>query len=125
MGQVRRGPGARLNPHLLPLEVVILGLAVLAGHCGIARLFKGAASCEGRAESAQAEAGLLSRRGPFLLPRPSLTARSPLLKPSITAHSISQNPPSTLVLPLLANPQYKSPLPSTSQDLPLFKAPSP
>jgi sorbitol-specific phosphotransferase system component IIC len=49
MGQVFRGPGAGVDPHLLPLEVVILSLAELAGHDRVTRLLEGAASCEDRA----------------------------------------------------------------------------
>lgn len=64
MRQVRRSPGAGVDPHLLPLEVVILGLAVLTGHCWVTRLLEGAAGCEGRAYLAQARAGLLARRAP-------------------------------------------------------------
>lgn len=48
VGQVRRSPGARVDVHLFPLEVIILGLAVLTGHCWVSRLLEGAASCEGR-----------------------------------------------------------------------------
>lgn len=48
MGQVCRGPGARVDPHLLPLEVIILSLAELAGHDWVTRLLEGAASCEDR-----------------------------------------------------------------------------
>lgn len=49
MGQIRRDLGAGMDPHLLPLEVIILSLAVLTGHCWVTRLFEGAASCEDRA----------------------------------------------------------------------------
>lgn len=49
MGQVCRGPGARVDPHLLPLEVIILSLAVLAGHDRVTHLLEGAASWEGKA----------------------------------------------------------------------------
>lgn len=49
VGQVRRGPGARVDPHLFPLEVIVLSLAVLTGHDWVTRLLEGAASCEGRA----------------------------------------------------------------------------
>lgn len=49
MGQVCRGPGARVDPHLLPLEVIILSLAVLAGHNWVTHLLKSAASCKGKA----------------------------------------------------------------------------
>lgn len=49
VGQVCGGPGARVDPHLLPLEVIILSLAVLAGHNWVTRLLEGAASCEGKA----------------------------------------------------------------------------
>lgn len=64
VGQVRRCPGARVDSHLLPLEVIVLGLAILAGHCWVTCLLERAASCESRAWLAQAKAGLLARRAP-------------------------------------------------------------
>lgn len=47
MGQVCRSPAPRVDPHLLPLEVVILGLAVFTRYHWVTRLLKGAASCKG------------------------------------------------------------------------------
>lgn len=49
VGAGPQGAGARVDPHLLPLEVVVLGLAILAGHRWVTRLLEGAAGCEGRA----------------------------------------------------------------------------
>lgn len=96
VGQVRRSPGTRVDPYLLPLEVIVLGLAELTGHCWVTRLLEGAAGCEGRAWLMQARAGLLARRAPgtsfqvplhcALLPRPtkpcSLSSGPPPMAPS-------------------------------------------
>jgi hypothetical protein len=49
MRQIRRGPGTRVDPHLLPLEVIVLGLIVLAGYRWVTDLLECAASCEDRA----------------------------------------------------------------------------
>lgn len=64
MGQIRWRPGARVDVHLLPLEVVVLGLAVLTGHCWVTHFLEGAASCEGRAWLVLAREGPLARKAP-------------------------------------------------------------
>lgn len=66
--QVCRSPGPRGHLHLVPLEVIVLGLAVLAGHCWVTRLFEGAAGCEGRAWSALTRAAPPARRLPCRCP---------------------------------------------------------
>lgn len=121
MGQVCRRPGSRVDPHLLPLEVVILGLAVFARHCWVTCLLEGAAGCESRTWLAQARAGLLARRAPGAalqvppLSHPSAQAHPPplpLLRPSPHC-SLQQNSPSpTLSLhggrPSLSLPHTKT-----------------
>lgn len=92
VGQVRRRPGAGVDPHLLPLEVVVLGLTVLAGHRWVTRLLKGAASCEGRACLAQAGVEVLARRAPGL---PSRCPHGPLLARPTLLPSASSSPPRT------------------------------
>lgn len=134
MGQVCRSPGTRVDPYLLPLEVIVLGLAVLAWHCWVTRLLEGAAGCEGRAWLTQARAGLLARRAPAasllvplhcpLLPKlthpphiaPSNKTLPPPLSPC-TKFLFSLSPPKS-------RPPHTAHSRSTPQDTPLLNDPS-
>lgn len=121
MGQVRRSPGTRVDPHLLPLEVIVLGLAELAWHCWVTRLLEGASSCEGRAWLTQARAGLPARRVPgtsflvplhcALLPRPTHPC-SLSSGPPPTASSNKTLPPlpypRTMALFFIVSSQYQT-----------------
>lgn len=135
VGQVCRRPGTRVDPYLLPLEVIVLGLAELAWHCWVTRLLEGAAGCEGRAWLTQARAGLLARRAPgtsfqvpshcALLPRPptpcSLSAGPPPMAPANKTLPPSSYPP-TMALFSLSPPNTR--LLSNLQDPPLLNHPS-
>lgn len=104
--QVCRSPGTRVDLHLVPLEVVVLGLAVFTGHCWVARLFEGAAGCEGRASLALARAPLLARKAPG----------APLQVPLAALPTQAHPPP----LPLLGLPSLLPP-----PTLSLFSLPPP
>ena len=106
VGQVRRRPGAGVDPHLLPLEVVVLGLAVLAGHRWVTRLLEGAASCEGRTCLAQAGAEVLAQRSPGL---PSRCPHGPLLLRPTLLPSVSSSPPPTAPSNKMLPPPPSSP----------------
>lgn len=106
VGQVRRCPGARVDPHLLPLEVVVLGLVVLTGHCGVTCLLEGAAGCEGGAWLARPGQGC--RPGGLLgflqVPHTALSHPGPPT-PAPSPHcALPRNPPSSTV------PLYQDPL---------------
>ena len=97
---------------MLPLEVVVLGLAVLTGHCRVTRLLEGAAGCEGRTWLGQPRGGQLAKRAP------GATLQVPPLSPPTQAHP----PPFPLLEPSSHGPLplaklsllYPLPLPSPS-----------
>lgn len=75
------------------LEVVVLGLAMLAGHRWGPRLLEGAAGCEGRACLAQAGVEVLAWGAPGL---PSRYPHGPLLPRPTLLPSASSSPPPLL-----------------------------